>query len=142
MSRSYPKPLKPGSCTLRLALLPSLSPSQKTALVSSISTDIAATFIYIAKAAETGLLDSENTESLDTVIRMIKDTAISRRERLEEKVASYQRRLRRYRRKYKRRMRWVRMEFRNVVSRADLALKSRTSVGVSGSKRRGSTGEL
>lgn len=76
------------------------------------------------------------------VIRMIKDTDISRRERLEEKVASYQRRLRRYRRKFKRRMRWVRMEFRNVVSRADLALKSRTSVGVSGSKRRGSTGEL
>lgn len=117
---------KPGSCTLRLDTLPFLSTTQKTALISSISNDIAATFIYIAKATETGLLDPTHTESLRKVTRTITDTEIacSRRKRRDVKIVRrYRSRLRNYKRMFRQKMQWARKEFGRFVHRTESILR-------------------
>lgn len=99
-----PRPTKPkpGSCTLRLTTLPTLPNDQKTSLITSIATDITASFIYIAKAAEAGLLGPAQTESLDAVVGIVGGVDGKRRRRLERRVERYRRRLGECRREVRR----------------------------------------
>lgn len=93
---------------MRLDNLEKRSSLSKTKLMCSIADDMCATFQCIAKHAEAGNLTARHTEPLDQVIRIIRDTEVSQRHRLERQA----RRLRLERR-------WMRREFRKVVKSAE-----------------------
>lgn len=108
-----PKTLKPGSTTLRLQTLASLSSPGKTSLLQSIADDITATFITVAQHAAAGHLSEQHTAPLHDVIALIKDTASAQRHALERKLQRYERRVRRGQRE----RRWMRREFGRLVER-------------------------
>ncbi|KAJ5606587.1 hypothetical protein N7510_009368 [Penicillium lagena] len=111
--------MPPGGCpiagfsTLRLEGLEKRSSPEKAELVHSIADDMSGTLMCIAQHAEEGTLSSRHIEPIDGVIRIIRDTEVSQRRRLERRV----RRLRGMRR-------WLRREFRKMVKRADLVSRA------------------
>ena len=108
-----PKTLKPGSTTLRLQTLASLSSPGKTSLLQSIADDITASFITVAQHAAAGHLSEQHTAPLHDVIALIKDTASAQRHALEQKLKRYQRRMRQGQRE----RRWMRRELGRLVER-------------------------
>ena len=106
----------PGSCTMRLRNIQTLSSPAKTTLLQSIANDISATFIYLAKHAEANTLSPQHTAPINDVIAIIKDTAVSQRRMLERRMARYERRTRRLRAERK----WAQREFGRVVRRAEM----------------------
>lgn len=110
-----PKTLKPGSTTLRLQNLPTLSSSSKTSLLQSIADDITATFITVGQHAAAGHLTEHHTAPLHDVIALIKDTADAQRRALERKLERYERRVRRGQTE----RRWMRRELARVVKRVE-----------------------
>ncbi|KAJ5758288.1 uncharacterized protein N7511_006982 [Penicillium nucicola] len=94
----------PGSCALRLENLEAQSSQGKKEPMQSIAQDICTTFTCIAKYAEAGKLEAQHTNVIDDVIKMIRDTDIKTRHRLEKQ----ERRLRRERD-------WLRMKHIKVI---------------------------
>lgn len=111
---------RPGSCALRLSNIEQLSPDQKTELVRSVANDITAVFIYIARQAEAGNLTTANTEPINDVISVIRDTEVKHRQKLEDKLARYERAAQRRRRE----RRWLRVELGRVIRRTKVAAGS------------------
>ncbi|KAL1981998.1 hypothetical protein VTN96DRAFT_1964 [Rasamsonia emersonii] len=111
---------RPGSCALRLSNIERLSPDQKTELVRSVANDITAVFIYIARQAEAGNLTTANTEPINDVISVIRDTEVKHRQKLEDKLARYERAAQRRRRE----RRWLRVELGRVIRRTKVAAAS------------------
>ena len=106
-------PLKPGSCTLRLQHVHTLSSSAKRSLLQAIADDITATLITVAQHATAGHLHHTHTEPVHAVIALIKDTAQNHRRALERTVLRYRRRLRQSRRE----QRWMRRHIRQLVGK-------------------------
>ncbi|CAL5874292.1 uncharacterized protein PFLUO_LOCUS8582 [Penicillium psychrofluorescens] len=102
-----------GFSTLRLEGLEQRSSPEKSELLHSIADDMSATLMCIAQHTEEGTLSTRHIEPIDRVIRIIRDTEVSQRRRLERRV----RRLRGMRR-------WLRHEFRKMVKRAELVSRA------------------
>lgn len=98
-----------------LQTLPNLDNTSKRTLLSTIATDITATFICISKHLENGTLSDEHTGPIESIIDIIKGTEVSHRRMLERKVKRYTRLARRL----KREREWIRREFGEVVKRAE-----------------------
>lgn len=88
--------LLPGSCALRLTNLHKYTPSAKKRLMQSIATDIKATLICIANQARVGNLTARQTAPVNEVIRIIRDTDVAERRRLENRVARHRRQARQW----------------------------------------------
>lgn len=93
---------------MRLQNIEQLTPASKTQLLSSISNDICALLMCIGQHVEAGNLSQKNTEPLDEVIKMIRDTEVGYRRSLERGV-----------RRLQRQKRWMRREYRGVVRGAE-----------------------
>lgn len=94
---------------MRLQNLEQLTPASKTKLLDSISNDICALLMCIGQHVEAGNLNQQNTEPLDEVIKMIRDTEVGYRRSLERGV-----------RRLQREKRWMRREYRGVVRGAEM----------------------
>ncbi|KAJ5814565.1 hypothetical protein N7474_006342 [Penicillium riverlandense] len=98
-----------GFSTLRLEGLEKRSSLEKAQLVYSIADDMSATLMCIAQHTEEGTLSARHIEPIDRVIRIVRDTEVSQRRRLERRV-----------RRLRGRRRWLRREFRKMIKRAEL----------------------
>jgi hypothetical protein len=116
---STEQPTWAGSCTLRLENLEAQTSKTKRELMHSIAQDICATFTCIAKHAEAGNLEDQHTDVIDNVIKIIRDTDVKSRHRLDKRW----RRLRKERD-------WLRIKHRKMGREIDeFSLLYRKKVG-------------
>ncbi|OJJ49074.1 hypothetical protein ASPZODRAFT_13811 [Penicilliopsis zonata CBS 506.65] len=108
-------PSTPGSITVRLSNVSSLSSPSKKRLIQSVAHDIGAAFITIAQLAQAGHLTPTQTAPINDVIKIIRDTDLAQRRSLERRVARYERREHRWRVQ----RRWMQREFGRLVKRAE-----------------------
>jgi hypothetical protein len=109
---------RPGSSALRLSNIEQLSSEKKTELIRSVADDITAVFVYIARQSEAGNLTTTNTEPINDVISIIKDTEVKHRQKLEEKVAQYRRATQRLRKERQ----CLRVQLGRITKRTQVAV--------------------
>ncbi|KAJ5087045.1 hypothetical protein NUU61_008352 [Penicillium alfredii] len=98
------EPTTARTCLDKLQGMETKSSESKRQLMQSIADDICATFMKISEYAGAGTLRASHTEPIDNVVRVIRDTDVSFRRSLEQRV-----------RRLRKEKRWLRREYRKVV---------------------------